>query len=488
MDRPIIYTGEIPRSTDVLNGWQQSLIGLGKLIKAILGSNTWVEGLACTPEVPGNLTVQVAPGQIYALDQVDTNGYGVLPANTLEIMKQGLALAAQTLSCPAPTTSGTSINYLIEAAYEDVDANPLVLPYYNAANPSQAFSGPNNSGATQNTIRQGVCNVQMKVGAPAATGSQVTPAVDSGFVGLWVVTVAYGATAIGTGQIAEYAGAPFIPTTLTNAAGLDLPNVFTQPQTIPPAQQVNQAMQLEQFITSTLSRAGAVTYTASQVLPSSVGGQVVFYGAGATAAGMFTLPATSSAYQYTMPIVISNLSAYPLTIAPPTGDTLDSTVTVLQPGQMMAVTNGSASDWRTLWSTAGSTSPVVVGAATANNEAVNLGQVLQVAPQKTSILGSAASTIYATPTIAFTAPCAGYVIAKFTVNQQSPLNNFTSTGWGLFFNSTGYSPSQPNASGEFSEIFSVTAGESISVYSQVTTPGTTSPIELFCETMFLPNP
>ncbi len=45
---------------------------------------------------------------------------------------------------------------------------------------------------------------------PANAGSQVTPAVDTGWVGLYVITVNYGQTQITAANIAVYPGAPFI--------------------------------------------------------------------------------------------------------------------------------------------------------------------------------------------------------------------------------------------------------------------------------------
>jgi hypothetical protein len=149
---------------------------------------------------------------------VDGTAYSSIAADTThQIVKQGILLDSSTLSCPAPGTTGQSINYLIEVAYQDLDVNPVVLPYYNASNPSQAYSGPSNSGVAQNTSRRGVAVIQVKAGASATTGSQVTPAPDAGFVGLYVVTVAFGQTTITSGNISQYSGAPLIPGGLLQA-------------------------------------------------------------------------------------------------------------------------------------------------------------------------------------------------------------------------------------------------------------------------------
>ena len=53
--------------------------------------------------------------------------------------------------------------------------------------------------------------LQVKAGAAAISGQQVTPPIDNGWVGLYVVTVSYGQTAIGAPSIAQLAAAPFLP-------------------------------------------------------------------------------------------------------------------------------------------------------------------------------------------------------------------------------------------------------------------------------------
>ena len=77
----------------------------------------------------------------------------------------------------------------------------MVLPYYNAANPAQPYSGPNNSGVAQNTHRIQRVQLQLKAGAPAPTGTQATPPVDNGWAGLYVITVGYGQTAVTAANI-----------------------------------------------------------------------------------------------------------------------------------------------------------------------------------------------------------------------------------------------------------------------------------------------
>jgi hypothetical protein len=218
MDRVTIYPGAIPLETDLLNTNKNVMVALSKLAAATLGTGTIANGFAVTPTGPASLQVVAAPGEIYSLQNVDGTAYSSIAADTThQSVKQGILLDASTLNCPAPTTSGQSINYLVEVAYQDLDANPVVLPYYNASNPSQAYSGPANSGVAQNTSRKGVAVIQVKAGASATTGSQVTPAPDAGYIGLYVVTVAFGQTTITSASISQYSGAPMLPSGLLQA-------------------------------------------------------------------------------------------------------------------------------------------------------------------------------------------------------------------------------------------------------------------------------
>ncbi|WP_433867115.1 hypothetical protein [Ralstonia wenshanensis] len=217
-DRVIVWAGQIPLETDVLRTNKFAMIGLAKLTAAMLGTGTIVNGLSCVPTSPASLSVSVNPGEIYSLVNVDGTAYSSVAADTAHsIMKQGILMDAATLNCPAPGTAGQSINYLIEAQYQDVDGDNTVLPYYNASNPSQAWSGPNNSNSPQSTTRKGIVSLVAKAGTAAPTGTQATPAPDSGYIGLWVVTVANGQTTITTGNITQAANAPFLPSDLLHA-------------------------------------------------------------------------------------------------------------------------------------------------------------------------------------------------------------------------------------------------------------------------------
>ena len=206
----MIYPGAVPLETDLLNAQKNDMVGLSKLAAAVLGTTTQVNGLTVAPNSPAALNVVVSPGEIYSLQNIDGTAYSSIAADTThQILKQGIFLDAVILATAAPGTAGQSVNYLIQATFTESDTTPVVLPYYNASNPAIAYSGPANAGTTNNTKRQGLVAVSAKAGIAAATGSQTTPAPDSGYVGLYTVTVANGQTTVTAGNISTLAAAPF---------------------------------------------------------------------------------------------------------------------------------------------------------------------------------------------------------------------------------------------------------------------------------------
>jgi len=211
MDRNLVYPGSIPLDTDLLSVNRNTMIALGYLAQAVLGTSPVVDGLACMPTLPPSMTVTIGPGVISDLAVIDAVPYGSLPADPADpLLKIGINTQPTSFSLTAPTTSGQSANFLIEGAFQESDINPLVLPYYNAASPSQPYSGPANTGSAQNTLRTQTVQLQMKAGAPAATGTQLTPPVDNGWIGLYVITTTYGQTAVTTANITTLSTAPFV--------------------------------------------------------------------------------------------------------------------------------------------------------------------------------------------------------------------------------------------------------------------------------------
>lgn len=211
MDRPIVYPGSIPLDTDLLGTNVNTMKAIGNLIGATLGTATVVDGLTCTQTTVPSMSVTVSPGSVTGYGTVDFSAYGSLAADSSALVKMGVNMSATTLGpMTAPSTAGQSIVYLVQAAFSETDTTPVVLPYYNAASPSTPYSGPSNSGSAQNTKRVQTVTLQLKAGAPATTGSQAAPAADTGFVALYQITIANGASSIVNANIATAPTAPFI--------------------------------------------------------------------------------------------------------------------------------------------------------------------------------------------------------------------------------------------------------------------------------------
>lgn len=211
MDRNIVYPGSIPLDTDLLSINRNVMTGLGFLAQAVLGANTVVDGLICQPTTPPSMGIVVGPGIITQIGPIDTQAYGSLASDATDtILKMGINLGVTSFTLTAPLSVGQSINFLVEAAFKESDQSPVVLPYYNASNPAQSYSGPGNSGTSQNTLRTQRVQLQLIAGVPANTGSQSTPAADAGWTALYQITVSYGQTQITAASIATVPTAPFL--------------------------------------------------------------------------------------------------------------------------------------------------------------------------------------------------------------------------------------------------------------------------------------
>jgi len=190
------------------------MVGLAKACEAVLGTAQAVAGFTLAPTAPASLSAVLGPGQVFQQAQLEATPFSTLPADGHTVVKQGILLDAQTLTFTPPAAAGYAQNFLVEVQYQDADAGATVLPYYNAVNPQVGFSGPGGAGTAQNTVRRGAVAYQIKAGVAATAGTQTSPAPDAGWAGLYVVTLAQGATTITAGNITLYAGAPFIPVTL----------------------------------------------------------------------------------------------------------------------------------------------------------------------------------------------------------------------------------------------------------------------------------
>lgn len=205
MDRPLIWPGQIPLDTDFLAAQRYAMEGLGRLAWAAMGSDNIAHGLACTQQLTPNMSVLVGAGSIYMSGPLDQTAYGSLaPDTTHQVILQGILRDAITVPLTAPSTVGQSINYLIQAGLSITDTDTMTLPFYNSSNPSQPFP------QTVKKRRAIAASVNAKPGTAATTGTQTTPSPDAGFFGLYVVTVANGASSVVNANIATVSPSPFL--------------------------------------------------------------------------------------------------------------------------------------------------------------------------------------------------------------------------------------------------------------------------------------
>src|ERR1700679_3155294 len=102
MDRNIVYPGAIPLDTDILSINRNTMIALGFLMRATIGTQTAVDGLACTPTLPTSMSVQIGAGSLTQINVVDLTPYGSLSADTVDpLVKMGVNLTSQYFTLQA---------------------------------------------------------------------------------------------------------------------------------------------------------------------------------------------------------------------------------------------------------------------------------------------------------------------------------------------------------------------------------------------------
>ncbi len=210
MDRVIAYPGQVPAVEDFLQAQKNQLLGLGRLIDAVMGAAVIAAGFAASIDGAANLSL--GPGSLTAAQTVDPVAYGVLGTDATAVSKQGITNAATVLALGGymPGSAGLAVNILVQASLGDIDTGTVVLDYYNTNAPTTPYNGPAGSGTAQPTSRLCVPGFGAVAGGAAAAGSQATPAASAGAVPLYVVTLAYGAAP----AVAVHPLAPFLPFTL----------------------------------------------------------------------------------------------------------------------------------------------------------------------------------------------------------------------------------------------------------------------------------
>lgn len=238
----IRYANQLAVSDFDLTDQVNLMKGEAAILKAILGTTTQLDGLACTPNSPADLNVIVGAGTIIILEDVLDTALGQLPTQipadtTHQIVKYAYNLDPTTIAITPPTTPGFSRNDLIQIGFSEADGNPQSIPFFNGFS-GQTINPP--VFQTLNSQRIDSVVIQLKQGVPAATGSQVTPSPDVGYIGAWVVTTAEGQTTITSGDITEYPNAPFLTEKLKD--------------------KISQAFADARYAQKTVIQAGSLTY------------------------------------------------------------------------------------------------------------------------------------------------------------------------------------------------------------------------------------
>lgn len=230
MDRQIIYDQSQGRDYDVLWGWRETLFATSALVSDILGqTSTVVSGLVATASGPTSLVINLAAGNVYQLSDVDGAAYGSLTADARQVMQQGFYAGGTLTLTTSGLSSGQSRWALIEATFTQTDSIPGddpnggLLAFLNTTDPSgPPWSGPANAGTTLPTRRKSVCTLSVIYGTAASSGTEVPPAASAGNVGLYLIDLAFGQTAVaqnqiltagpsvGTGVPSNYPVAPFL--------------------------------------------------------------------------------------------------------------------------------------------------------------------------------------------------------------------------------------------------------------------------------------
>lgn len=140
-------------------------------------TNGVMDGLSISNVSPNTVTVQ--GGSVYISQALNAS-------DARTVIKQFSLFSPVTFNVLSPTSSGQSIDYLIQGALTSLTTGNMAassLPYLDSANNMLPC-----------LLLNGDLRLAVKSGVAATTGSQVTPTADSGYIPLFKVTLAYGAT------------------------------------------------------------------------------------------------------------------------------------------------------------------------------------------------------------------------------------------------------------------------------------------------------
>lgn len=176
MDRAIIYPGSIPMDTDLLRIGRYNKEATGYLADMVFGPGvTSAIGFDCRPSYT-DLSVTIDKGSITAPGVMDSSllgGFGGgLPEDYSSITVQYINSDKVTLPV---TGTGTIFTIYAICVEQDVDEN--ILAFFNADNPSQTQSGPNNNAGTLPTRRTATMSFTIGTSPPAQPDGGVVVAL-----------------------------------------------------------------------------------------------------------------------------------------------------------------------------------------------------------------------------------------------------------------------------------------------------------------------
>lgn len=181
-------------------------------------SNGYVEGLKVSYS-GGSLGIQ--PGSLFVLDSVYSG-------SSLTMVKQAILVATSGFAMTAPGGVGTSVDFLIQVRFKylatSISSN---IPYFDSA-----------SSFIPSGVLVGELEVSSKSGTAAASGTQVTPTADAGWLPLYAITFINGTTnpisvrmATGAPSVRKmHAYVPYIGSSFSNPPTSNFINGVTVPQ------------------------------------------------------------------------------------------------------------------------------------------------------------------------------------------------------------------------------------------------------------------
>jgi hypothetical protein len=145
---------------------------------------------------PTTNVITVGPGAVYQTRNISLSV-------TDPIMKQALSVITNSFTLAPPATAGDSIIYTVQGIFIELNTDTVIagteLPNLDSTNPF-----------LPSTITHGELQLNMVAGVQAATGSQVPPAVTSGYFPIYYITLTYGSSTPVVSMAPVSAGAPYM--------------------------------------------------------------------------------------------------------------------------------------------------------------------------------------------------------------------------------------------------------------------------------------